>query len=308
MNNQKIWSSITAILVTTLLGTTGSTTISSRAIASNTNTDEIAKTRTILEEERHRSIATIYTYQIGTSAAATLYVRNIPILTFLEKPDIATTNPLDPSFQAQQVADKINQLTESKRETSDITVSWEAKTKSYLIKINGEILTKIDETIRLADSTENLAEDALHATNRLRRLLSEASPMEEIIGLPKPESKPQQTADIKPKPQQAAAPKNRILRTISGLASWYGPGFHGRRTASGQIFNQHGLTAAHRSLPFGTRVRVTNVRNGRSTVVKINDRGPYSGGRIIDLSAGAARAIGLHSSGVGKVKVEVLGR
>jgi len=84
-----------------------------------------------------------------------------------------------------------------------------------------------------------------------------------------------------------------------GAASWYGPGFQGRRTASGEIFNTHALTAAHRSLPFGTQVRVTNERTGRSVVVRINDRGPYAHGRIIDLSKAAAQAVGV--SGVGRV-------
>ena len=70
----------------------------------------------------------------------------------------------------------------------------------------------------------------------------------------------------------------------SGGASWYGPGFHGKRTASGERFNTHALTAAHRSLPFGSRVQVTNERTGRSVVVRINDRGPFVGGRVIDLS------------------------
>ena len=84
-----------------------------------------------------------------------------------------------------------------------------------------------------------------------------------------------------------------------GKASWYGPGFHGRRTASGEIFNTNEMTAAHRSLPFGTRVRVTNHRTGRSTVVRINDRGPYAHGRIIDLSRASADAIGI--SGVAAV-------
>lgn len=78
-----------------------------------------------------------------------------------------------------------------------------------------------------------------------------------------------------------------------GNASWYGPGFHGKRTASGERFNANGLTAAHRSLPFGTRVLVTNRTNGRSVVVRINDRGPFVGGRSIDLARGAARAIGM---------------
>lgn len=76
------------------------------------------------------------------------------------------------------------------------------------------------------------------------------------------------------------------LTTVSnaGLASWYGPGFHGKRTASGAIFNQNALTAAHKSLPFGSKVKVTNLSNKKSVVVTINDRGPFKAGRIIDLS------------------------
>ena len=89
--------------------------------------------------------------------------------------------------------------------------------------------------------------------------------------------------------------------TLSGLASWYGPGFQGRRTANGEKFNTHALTAAHKTLPFGTWVRVVNKRNGRSVVVRINDRGPYVRGRIIDLSHAAARAIGF--SGTAKVAI-----
>jgi rare lipoprotein A len=89
-------------------------------------------------------------------------------------------------------------------------------------------------------------------------------------------------------------------------ASWYGvgDGFHGRRTASGEVFNAHGLTAAHKTLRFGTNLRVTNVRTGKSVVVRINDRGPYAHGRGIDLSYGAAKAIGL--TGVGYVVMEAL--
>ena len=87
----------------------------------------------------------------------------------------------------------------------------------------------------------------------------------------------------------------------SGAASWYGPGFHGRLTANGERFNTHAMTAAHRTLPFGARVRVTNKNNGRSVVVRINDRGPFVGGRVIDLSKASARAIGV--SGVAKVSL-----
>jgi rare lipoprotein A len=78
-----------------------------------------------------------------------------------------------------------------------------------------------------------------------------------------------------------------------GGASWYGPGFHGRRTASGETFNANAMTAAHRTLPFGTKVRVVNERTGRSVVVRINDRGPFHGGRIIDLAKAPARALGI---------------
>jgi rare lipoprotein A len=95
-------------------------------------------------------------------------------------------------------------------------------------------------------------------------------------------------------------------RVMHGQASWYGPGFYGNRTASGEVFRPGTLTAAHRSLPFGTRVRVTNLWNGRSTVVRINDRGPFHGGRVIDLAHGAASELGLTSSGVADVRLEVL--
>lgn len=91
-----------------------------------------------------------------------------------------------------------------------------------------------------------------------------------------------------------------------GIASWYGPNFHGRRTASGEVFDMHALTAAHRTLPFGTLVRVTYLKTGKSVVVRINDRGPWKRGRILDLSYGAAKAIGLVRDGTGKVKLEVI--
>jgi rare lipoprotein A len=90
----------------------------------------------------------------------------------------------------------------------------------------------------------------------------------------------------------------------SGVASWYGPGFHGRRTASGERFNTNELTAAHRYLPFGTRVKVVNQATGRSVVVRINDRGPFHGGRVIDLSRASAAAIGL--GGTGRVQIVAL--
>jgi rare lipoprotein A len=104
----------------------------------------------------------------------------------------------------------------------------------------------------------------------------------------------------------AAAPEREIGE---GMASWYGPGLHGRRTASGERFDQHALTAAHRTLPFGTVVRVRSLVNGRSVEVRINDRGPYMKRRVIDLSRAAAQALGLIESGRGvkRVALSVLG-
>lgn len=90
----------------------------------------------------------------------------------------------------------------------------------------------------------------------------------------------------------------------SGHASWYGPGFDGHRTASGERFSRHAYTAAHKTLPLHSRVRVTNLTNRESVVVKINDRGPFVRGRLIDLSQAAARAIGLR--GVGRVAITAL--
>jgi len=95
-------------------------------------------------------------------------------------------------------------------------------------------------------------------------------------------------------------------QVITGQASWYGPGFFGNRTASGEVFRPGTFTAAHRTLPFGTKVRVTNLRNGRSAVVRINDRGPFHGSRVIDVAHGAARELGLTASGVAQVRLEVL--
>ena len=107
-----------------------------------------------------------------------------------------------------------------------------------------------------------------------------------------------------PQPPKPAGPV--VISTHSGEASWYGPGLYGNRTANGEVFRPGTMTAAHRTLPFGTRVRVTNLWNGRRAVVRINDRGPFAGDRVIDLAHGAARELGLMSSGIAEVRLEVL--
>jgi peptidoglycan lytic transglycosylase len=95
-------------------------------------------------------------------------------------------------------------------------------------------------------------------------------------------------------------------RTIEGIASWYGKDFHGKKTASGERYNMYDLTAAHRSLPFGTKIRVTNLANNRKVIVTINDRGPFVKNRILDLSYGAARKLRFVKKGITRVKIEIL--
>ncbi len=270
------------------------------------------------------TIATIEAHQWERRQAATLYVRNIPVLTFISSPNIAEkTNPTpslgispqnftqdltpispknrqvtetDAVIRATSVAAKLNQLNRSQIDASTIGLRWDDSRQSYIIEVSGKELVAINsnsDTI-LPDTTKDIAQDALQATNRLRRQIGNAPPLDQIEGLP--QSPPQEIVN---------RPINQLLR---GLASWYGPGFNGRKTASGERFNQNAMTAAHRSLPFGTKVRVTNRNNGRSVVVRINDRGPFIRGRVIDVSAAAARSLGMVSSGVAPVTVEVLNR
>lgn len=94
--------------------------------------------------------------------------------------------------------------------------------------------------------------------------------------------------------------------TLAALASWYGHPYHGQRTASGETYNMNDMTAAHRTLPFGTKVEVCSHRTKRCAVVRINDRGPFVGNRSIDLSRAAAKQIGVYSEGVGQVSISVL--
>lgn len=325
----------------------------SKATSSQTGT--VAQTPNVVKVGEYQStaatktmdtvIARVQSHEQAGRQAVTLYVRNIPVLTFVgshpaktsstkvgstgndsatDGIKVATRGELSdlntqigsgtdamkadiaPVWRAAALAAKLNQMSLDSVDASKITVHWKGNGKStqnkaaerYSIKVNDQELIEINTETKVPDPTKNLAQDALQVTNRLRRLLGNAKPLKEVAGMPKPQL---------PKPPQNIA-LGPVRFSLSGIASWYGPGFHGRRSANGEVYNQNALTAAHKSLPFGTRVKVTHVRTGRSVVVRINDRGPYSGGRIIDLSAAAARVIGVMQSGVAPVRVEVLGR
>jgi rare lipoprotein A len=120
-----------------------------------------------------------------------------------------------------------------------------------------------------------------------------------VIGAPGAETR--QEAGNPPLPM--ARPDDAAYRQV-GKASWYGPRFHGKTTASGERFDQNKLTAAHRELPLGTRITVTNLENGKTVRVEINDRGPYKRGRVLDLSKAAARRLGMVDDGVVQVRIE----
>ncbi len=185
------------------------------------------------------------------------------------------------------IADKLNSLLVTNSD-SELNIEPAMLGKQAVVRVGDQVLATVDaQSVKTAQSTA--AKLTFAWVNRFRQALGS------------------QTLLTKDYPQfNETADENYVTtgRTQVGEASWYGPGFHGRRTASGTRYDMYGKTAAHRTLPFGTLVRVTNQRNQKSCVVKITDRGPYAHGRIIDLSKGAAGAIGM--SGVAPVKLEIV--
>ncbi|MBW4612562.1 MAG: septal ring lytic transglycosylase RlpA family protein [Desmonostoc vinosum HA7617-LM4] len=368
MNQRHLWTIVAlslTVLGTPSVGRTQTTNTEALASGKSPTTDvvKVGEYQSSTGKTASDAVITeIKPHNIKGRQAAILFIKSIPVLTFLGSvPEASTeTNKVgaigeaqgvqsytlnssnsakiasvgnlkgvsnqissvdnDPVQRAGKVAAKINQINRENVDASKITVSWKARGGStanqaqnkgasdqqqtgdrYTIKINGDELVEINENTRLADSTKDLAQDALQATNRMRRLLGNASPLSEIANLP---ARPR--ISLPKLPQEISIGGVKI--SFKGIASFYGYDGSGNRTATGERFNPEGMTAAHRSLPFGTKVRVTNTRNGRSVVVRINDRGPYIRGRIIDLSAGAARLLGMMSSGVAPVRIDVLGR
>lgn len=300
--NQKLWNRLSATVIATGLGFGPSGLVATAAPLDSefAKPDLIAERAgepktTAIQLPVNSAIALVETHQFDGHSAATLYVRNIPILTFLEGSG-------SPEARAAAVATRLNQLASAGIDANSIVVSWIPEGDRYAIKVGQETLVELDTNTILPDITANPADDALQATNRLRRVMGNAAPLPEIAGRPIEEARSEHRVKVAPKD----APEPVMFR-MDGWASWYGPGFDGAMSANGEVFDQYALTAAHRDLPFDTLVRVTNLDNGRSVVVRINDRGPFIPGREIDLSAGAAEEIGMLSSGTAPVSIEVLG-
>lgn len=246
-------------------------------------------------------ITKLHAHQVGDRPAVTLYVRNIPVVTFLATNPDTTAGALE---RATNTAREIDRRYTAGLDAQAIRYEWSNRDKRYWVTVAGEPLVAIDRETLAPLPTESYSADAVQVANRLRRQLGNAQPLAYNGQLRMRDGSLPGASDETNLQHNGVA--YAVRSSSSGMASWYGPGFHGRRTANGERFNQNAMTAAHRTLPFGTLVRVTNVENGQSAIVRINDRGPFIRGRIIDLSVGAARAIDMYSDGVASVRLEVL--
>ncbi|MFN9691569.1 MAG: septal ring lytic transglycosylase RlpA family protein [Vampirovibrionales bacterium] len=220
------------------------------------------------------SLRTVYNKQLEEAG---FYINEQEVFRFRSRVGFLT-----PYLRSKQVADRLSAYSKLPLHYQDVHLERQAE-GDYHLMMGKHLLTVVDESTALA---AHMPLDSLAKMwmKQLRTALGE-----------------------KPAPAPSMFDLKASGRFIAkGVASWYGPGFHGRKSADGSRFNMHHMTAAHKTLPFGTKVKVINERNGKSCVVRITDRGPYSHHRVIDLSKAAAQAIGAVSSGVAKVRLEVL--
>ncbi len=287
------------------------------AVNSTNSTDSVSMPAPRLLDIRspqNTAIATMIPHAWpGNRLGVTVRVKSIPIVTVLgsaEELQAAAqqqpmTAPNSAMARAQAIADQLNQLGQDPNfDAKTITVAYDKAQRLYHIQVQGRDIIRLDAQTVLPDQTRLSAKNALQMTNRLRRVMGDAPALTAIVNAPiDAQRQILGTGDVGIQGESDSSLRQRIR---GGIASWYGPGFHGRRTANGERYNQHGLTAAHKSLPFGTRVLVTNLVTGRSVMVRINDRGPFVRGRVIDLSAGAAKAIGVYGRGTAPVALEVI--
>ncbi len=196
--------------------------------------------------------------------------------------------------RAKIVTENINTVIRNGENAENIIPDF--KKGSGIIKINDRVLFTIDAGIA-KEYEMSPSELAFIWTNNIRDALGVSKIVRDFELY---------TNSMEKTPESFTQKYGAFMQT--GFASWYGGQFHGQTTADGSIYNKNRFTAAHKNLPFGTVVQVTNLYNGKQCVVKITDRGPFVKGRIIDLSKVAASEIGMLSSGVSKVKVEVLGK
>ena len=223
----------------------------------------------------HRYIASGERVSDGEETIYAVRINGSDVFTFPEK--ALGDRPLR---QVEAIAERINQLL--RESIGPVSVKPDLANDKVTIRMGEQLILAIED--QLAQELESTTtEVAMEWVDNLSSAIS----------------------DVGANAQRSFMQRNRA-RLESGRASWYGGSFHGRRTANGETFDKEALTAAHRTLPFGTVVLVTNATNGRSVIVRINDRGPFSPGRHIDLSKRAAEDIGMIRSGTAPVEIEIL--
>lgn len=208
--------------------------------------------------------------------------------------------------RASAITAQVNQLHWDKVPAESIKAVYDGR---HYAVVGGQAQTivTVDESIRLSRSVEfSLQETALQIANRLRRFLGDAPALKTVALVAVGEWTAGPIADSEANDDQFAEIGKAVAGAFQGVASWYGNRFLGRTTSSGQVYRSSDMIAAHRALPFGTQLRVTNLNNGRQVTVKVQDRGPFIRGRILDLSQRAAQVLGMMGTGVARVKVEVL--
>lgn len=196
--------------------------------------------------------------------------------------------------RAESLADKLEEILDDKDSIESLLPAKDGSQAA--IRCNGKTIIKFDLPVPGSASEEQgklALKTSLQVINALRMASGSAKLPDSLNNL------------------VDAAASGRLANiqgddSFSGRASWYGPNFHGRKTSNGERYDQEGMTAAHRTLPFGTKLLVTNRSTGKSCVVKVNDRGPFVDNRVIDLSKGAAKQLNMVSSGVAMVDVFVL--
>jgi len=230
------------------------------------------------------------TWEEGEQECASVSINGDEIIAYRG----STTNGSAES-KAQSLAEKLDSILKSSESIENLMPARDGCFAA--LKANGKTLLKFEPAVPVADNddgTKVAIKSSLQVINALRAAKGASKLPDAVVKFA----------------EASASGRLAVLDGVddcfSGQASWYGPGFHGRKTSNGERFNQDGMTAAHRTLPFGTKLLVTNRSTGKSCVVKVNDRGPYCDNRVIDLSHGAAKQLNMVSSGVAMVDVFVL--
>ncbi len=211
-----------------------------------------------------------------------VYLGQLPLLS------VATGD--EPALErASQISGRVNQLNWDRVSADTIRVAFDGRRYRVIAGEDDTVVT-IDAAIRLS-RTDDISDraTAFQIANRLRRFFGGVPALIDING-----------------PSILENIGVSVSRAFQGLASWYGGSFLGRRTSSGLVLTTSSLFAAHRALPFGTNLRVTNLSNGKQVLVQVQDRGPFHGNRVLDLSPRAANLLGMVGAGIARVRVEVV--